>query len=94
MAGNDNLDALKRGRIEYQKKIASGEIERQDPNQKSKANPKSLRKAIDANCYSCNGEENWHNRTKFCHIFDCSFWYVRKGGKGVTEKMCLEADVN
>lgn len=94
MAGNTNLEALKQGRAEYQKKVAAGEIERLDPLQRSKKNPNSLRAAINANCYDCNGKENWHVRTKFCNIFKCPFWHIRKGGKGIPEQMCIENVVN
>lgn len=40
----------------YQEKIKTGEIEKPvvlDPIEKAKANPKSLRRAINAKCYDC-----------------------------------------
>ena len=48
----NGLDALK----EYRRKVESGEIEKpkpMDPIEKAKANPKSLRAAINAKCFDC-----------------------------------------
>ena len=84
-----NLDALERGRLEYQRKIKAGEIVRMSPLEKAHANPKSLRRAINGACYECVGCENWHNRTRYCQIFTCSLWNVRQGGKGITQEECL-----
>ena len=44
---------LENGRTAYLEKLKSGEIEKLDPIQKAKANPKSLRAAINAKCFEC-----------------------------------------
>jgi hypothetical protein len=64
-----------------------------NPIEKSDNNPTSVRKAVDAHCYVCNCMENWVSRTKYCQIFDCPLWKIRKNGKGVTREMCEEANV-
>ena len=73
----NNMDALKRGRLVYQEKIANGEIVRLNPTEKAKANPTSMRRAINANCYECNGQENWVTRTRECPTPTCPFYNFR-----------------
>lgn len=48
-----------------------------NPEEKSNDNPTSLRLAINAKCYDCNGKENWVKRTRECNISSCSLWKVR-----------------
>ena len=81
---------LAEGRRIYQQRARAGLIERLDPVQKSRANPHSLRLAINARCFQCAGGRNWHNRTKFCIVFICALWPVRRGAKDVTHQQCLE----
>ena len=88
------LEALEIGRLAYAEKVRKGEVVRLNPLERAKANPNSMRKAIDGNCFDCNGRENWIVRTKYCVIFDCSFWKLRKGGKNITKEMCLAHKVN
>ena len=82
-------DALKRGREEYLRKLKAGLIERLNPHQRALKNPTSLRKAVDAKCWECNGGDNWINRTKYCNIIDCPLWHVRKNVGKVTKEECL-----
>jgi hypothetical protein len=83
------LEALAKGREKYKAGLADGSIKRLTPLEKAQANPKSLRLAVNAMCCDCNGYENWHNRTKYCQIFTCPLWNVRKGSKLVTKEECL-----
>ena len=50
----------------------------------------SLRRSIDAKCYDCCGMEYHRNRVKFCHIFTCPLWNVRRNANNVTKEECLE----
>ena len=53
MTRNVNLE---KARTAYHEKLKAGEIEKPvtlDPIQKAKANPKSLRSAINAKCFDC-----------------------------------------
>ena len=71
------MSALEKGRKVYLEKIKKGEIKRLNPMEKAAANPKSMRLAINANCYDCCGRDNWVKRTRECHIFDCPFYQLR-----------------
>lgn len=82
-------DKMQAGLAEYQRKLKAGEVVRLDPLQKAAANPTSLRLAVNAKCFDCNGQENWRNRTKYCHITDCPLWNIRPGGKGITAEQCM-----
>ncbi len=84
------LKALEKGRKEYQRKVKAGMIERLNPHQKAIAKPGSLRLAINGACFECVGGENWHNRVRYCNMFSCSLWAVRKNAKTVTRKQCDE----
>ncbi len=69
---------MNNGLAEYRKKLDSGEIVRAkplNPREKAKANAKSLRLAINANCFDCVGG----SRTEVtrCEITDCPLWNVR-----------------
>ena len=67
-------DSLK----EYRDKVASGEIIRAkplNPRQKHEKNPRSLRLAINAQCWECVGE-NKAEVTR-CTGYNCSLWGVR-----------------
>lgn len=46
-------EKLKKGREEYLRKLKLGEVTRLDPIEKSFANPRSLRYAINAKCWDC-----------------------------------------
>ncbi len=83
---NENL---RKAHAEYQKKLKAGLVERLDPIGRSIKNPTSLRRAIDAKCFECNGQENWINRTKYCNIVDCPLWKVRRKAKETTAEECL-----
>jgi len=63
---------------EYQRMVKSGEIVRAEalnPIEKAKANPKSLRLAINAKCYDC----TCYSRAEVtnCEITGCSLWAIR-----------------
>ena len=50
-------------------------IERLDPVSKAKANPNSLRMAINAKCYDCCCGER--KEVRECTITDCPLWNLR-----------------
>lgn len=50
---------------------------KRNPLEKLQDNPKSLRCAINAMCYDCNGMENWARRTRECDITTCPLFNVR-----------------
>ena len=64
---------------EYREKVASGEIEvvRLNPIEKAKNNPKSLRLAIDAQCFDCMGRTGSTNDIRECTAKDCPLYPVR-----------------
>lgn len=85
------LSGLERAReIKKQNKELGIEDKRRNPREVWEEDRLSLRKAINAKCYDCSGEENYRNRTRFCHVTTCSLWPVRPYGKDVTETQCLD----
>ena len=64
---------------EYREKVASGEIEvvRLNPIEKAKNNPKSLRLAIDAQCFDCMGRTGSTSDIRECTAKDCPLYKVR-----------------
>jgi hypothetical protein len=73
-----NEQAMK-GLAEYREKVASGEIEvvRLNPIEKAKNNPKSLRLAIDAQCFDCMGRTGSTSDIRECTAKDCPLYPVR-----------------
>ena len=73
-----NEQAMK-GLAEYREKVASGEIEvvRLNPIERSNANPKSLRLAINAMCFSCFCGEGSTQEIKNCSDYKCPLHKVR-----------------
>lgn len=68
--------ALQKAREKREEMKAQGiEVERLDPIEKAKRDPKSLRKAINAKCWDCACE----NRTEIrdCEVKNCPLWNVR-----------------
>lgn len=68
---------------EYQEKVKSGEIERTTPKnlqEKWEGDKTSLRKSINAQCFSCLGgldASNIVSDIRECSSKMCSLWYVR-----------------
>ena len=59
---------------------AAGKLEVLDPIEKARRDPKSLRKAINANCWGCVGagaDPNPRQLIADCVCRDCSLWPVR-----------------
>jgi hypothetical protein len=53
---------------------------RRDPIERSRAHPKSLRLAINAKCYDCEGRDadpKWQERVGSCVVTGCPLWPVR-----------------
>lgn len=82
-------EQLKIAREEYQRKLKTGLVQRLTPHERALENPTSLRYAINAKCWECNGGENWINRTQFCNIINCPLWHVRKFANRATKEECL-----
>ncbi len=73
-------DKLAHARSIYQAKRQTNEIVRLDPIQKAAQNPKSLRLAINAKCYDCQGRNHDPgviDRIRTCEIPACSLYPVR-----------------
>ena len=74
-------DALAKARKRKAEIIAiHGNIQRLNPLEKAGKNPKSLRLAVNAKCYECEGEDadpGWRSRIKGCIIPDCPLHPVR-----------------
>jgi len=62
-------------RVMAEKRANGEEIIRMTPLEKSKANPSSLRLAINAKCWECACEQRKEIST--CHLNDCPLWNVR-----------------
>jgi len=63
---------------EYSRKVKSGEIiatTPKNPEEKAKANPKSLRLAINAKCWDCTCGQRME--IKLCEMTDCSLHQLR-----------------
>lgn len=63
---------------EYNRKIKAGEIPKpkfKTPLEKAKANPKSLRAALNAECWVCSGYQR--HEVTICEIKDCPLWKLR-----------------
>jgi len=89
----ERIDNLAKGRAtaeaNKQARIDEYGSARRTPMQVYQENP-TRTKAINAMCYSCNGEENYVSRTRFCQIFDCPLWKFRPYSKGITQEQCNE----
>lgn len=94
MPNSDDLSPLEKARLAVQQRrkeaLESGEeIKRKTVMEAWQANPKSMRKSINAKCFDCNGGEQYRNRTKFCTVFTCPLWHVRPNAGKVTKEECL-----
>ena len=84
-------DALTKARAERQLRRDAGEVDkRRNPKEAWEDDKKSMRKAINANCFDCCGEENYTKRIRYCDLFKCSFWMLRPYSKGISQKDCLD----
>jgi len=72
---------FKQGAEEYREKIKMGLVEKLDPIEKAKQNPRSLRFAINAMCYDCCC---FHKpEVRFCTAVNCPLHNLRPWqGKG------------
>jgi len=55
-------------------------IERLDPLEKARANPASLRLAVNAKCFDCVGrgeDPNWRGEVRNCQLTECGLYPVR-----------------
>lgn len=71
---NKGVEALK----EYRRQVEAGEIEpaqAMNPMEKSEANPKSLRAAINAKCWDCCCQSR--SDVRDCEATDCPLWKLR-----------------
>lgn len=72
MSGADAL-------LEWRRKVEAGEVEAPeraaDPIERAARKPKSLKLAIAARCYQCQGEgedPGWRQRTRECSVTGCA----------------------
>lgn len=71
---------LEMARLKQAELRARGELVRLNPIDKAKANPTSLRLAITAKCYDCEGQDadpGVRQRIGTCGIKTCPLWPVR-----------------
>lgn len=84
-------NALEIARQKKREMVAAGIADvRKNPLEKWQENKFSIRNSVNAKCYTCNGEENYRNRARFCNVFDCPLWHIRPYGKGITEQQCRD----
>lgn len=78
---NSATERLARAReVAAENRKAGISQERRSPIEKAAANPKSLRLAITAKCYDCEGRDsdpNPRGRVRECSIRTCPLWPVR-----------------
>lgn len=85
MTKSDHLKA-------YREKLAAGEVqrgERKNPIEKLASNPNSLRLAVNAKCFDCEGgdaDPNVRGRIGGCKVTTCGLWAVRPYQKGSEEE--------
>jgi len=73
-------NALVRARRRQAELRATGQLERLDPLQRAATNPRSLRLAINAKCFDCEGgnaDPSVQRRIGACEIRACPLWTVR-----------------
>jgi hypothetical protein len=76
---NAGIEAARKRQAEM--KALGIPIVRKNPIGKSNDAPKSLRLAINANCYTCVGEDHdpgWKDRVRYCEITICPLHKVRQ----------------
>ena len=66
---------LEEGKKQYFKDLKEGKVKTLDPLEKAKANPKSLRYAINAKCYDCCCYDKVE--VKLCTAKDCPLYGLR-----------------
>lgn len=85
----DPNDPLTKARAKQKLRREAGEVTvRRNPREVWESDKKSMRKAINANCYDCIGEENYTRRIRYCDIFKCPFWFLRPYSKGISQEEC------
>ena len=72
---NTETPLQKAQRVMREKREAGEEIERLDPIEKARRNPKSLRLAINGKCWDCCCGQRME--IKLCGVVDCSLHPVR-----------------
>lgn len=82
----DSMKALEKAREAMQAKREAGErVERLNPVEKAGKNPKSLRLAVNAKCYDCQGRDcdpGWRSRVGECSVVTCPLHPVRPYQRG------------
>ena len=72
--------SMQNARDALERKQALGECRQKNPVEKLADKPTSLRAAVNAKCFECNGEDAdpcWKWRVGNCDIFGCGLWGVR-----------------
>lgn len=73
------IERLRAGAEEYQRKLKSGEVTRLTPIEKSFSNPRSLRYAINAKCFDCSCGSR--KEITLCEIVACPLHRFRPYAK-------------
>jgi len=69
------ISKLKQGLKQYRQNLEMGLVEKLDPIEKTKQNPKSLRSAINAMCYDCCCHQK--SEVRFCTALNCPLHNLR-----------------
>jgi hypothetical protein len=80
------VNALELARIAIQDRIALGLPAYKNPIEKSKENPLSFRKAINAKCFECVGagqDANYRNEIRNCTSYTCPLHQLRPYSRAV-----------
>lgn len=85
-ASHDAMKSIELARqISQERRIAGIPTVRLDPIAKARANPRSLRLAINGKCWDCIGrgaDPNPRGAIRDCRIKDCTLWPVRPYQRG------------
>ena len=75
-------EARQKQREQSEARVAAGLPARLNPGERARANPTSMRKAIDAQCWHCMGEEpGWRRDVAGCTATGCYLWSWRPGAR-------------
>ena len=73
----NTIEKLKKARAKRAENVRLG-IKPLNPIERAKQNPKSMRLAINAFCFDCNGQESgWRNAVRGCPSENCPLFGLR-----------------
>ncbi len=92
---NVRLENLAKGRRIRREQILSGKITRKNPMERFMdtdvpiTSLKYYKLAVAANCFDCNGGEEYITRTRECPVVKCAFFWVRPYQEKKEEKSAV-----